>query len=131
MPMHLLFLALIAASAQADASDARFGPPQAMRCLWFSDFENSRFERCAIGGRSMSADEASPVFAPGVASKFDREARKLAGGSVDGVPCGKFEVEIIGRQGLTRRQRSRYLGDALQDVKVDRLVAMRLIRDRD
>lgn len=131
MPTHLLFLALIAASSQADASDARFGPPQAMRCLWFSNFENSRFERCAVGGRSMIAGEASAAFAPGVASKFDREVRKLAGGSVDGAPWRTFEVEIIGRQGLTRRQRSRYLGDALHDVKVDRLVAMRLIRDRD
>lgn len=127
----LIVLPLIVALSQAPAGEAGFGPPQRMRCEWFSNFENSRFERCSSDSRPVVAEAAIPVFAAGVAASFDRAARKLGGRSVDGVPWGVFDVEIVGRRGLTRREHSRYIGDARWDVKVERLIAMRLIRRGD
>ncbi len=117
-----IILPLIVALSEATAGEAGFGPPQRMRCEWYSNFENSRFERCSSDSRPVIAEAAIPVFAAGVAASFDRAARKLGGRSVDGVPWGVFEVEIIGRRGLKRREHSRYIGDVRRDVKVERLI---------
>lgn len=129
--MPLIVLSLNVALAQPSAKDARLGPPQTMRCLWFSNFENGRLDGCTVSGRPIIKDGAVPVFGKGGAAAFDREAHKLLGTPPDDAPWGRFEVVIVGRPSLMRRERSRYLGDRPWDVKVERLISIRLVRGRD
>lgn len=131
MVLPLIVLSLNVGLAQPQADDSRFRPPQTMRCLWFTNFENSRFGGCRVRGRSIIKDGAVPVFGKGGAAAFDREARKLLGTPTGDAPWGEFEVTIVGRPSLIRREHSRYLGDRPWDVKVDRLISMRLVRGRD
>ncbi len=66
----------------ARPGDARFGQRQTMRCLWFRNFEDRRFERYTVGGRKITADGGIPIFAAGAAKRFDREASE----GVESVP---------------------------------------------
>ena len=61
------------------AKGTRFGPRQHLTCEWFSNFENSRFEKCRVhGGPAVDLGEgASLECLVDTCEQLDAEARRI------------------------------------------------------
>lgn len=133
MMWHWLLLGLLAGSAPSNAGATfegeRFGSQRAMTCTWFSNFENSRFERCTADGRAVlpSNEEASVTCRRETCDALDAEARRLAQSGASEPPWGNFAVRMVGRISVARH-RPRHLGDGTRTVLVERLLSVEKAR---
>lgn len=125
-------IAAVLASASPQASQSltvngtAFGPRQPLVCVWFTNFENSRFEQCHIlGGNAPLLDEGASIECVGQrCAELDAAARKAVRWKKPEPVWGTFTVEILGRVSITRHEK-RYLGDATRTVLIEKLVSVR------
>jgi hypothetical protein len=126
------FIALVLASTSPAGDQGltfkgtSFGPRQHLRCEWFTNFENSRFEQCRILGRqAVRFENGASIECLGQAcGELDAQARKVARWSKPEPVWGTFTVELFGRVS-TKRHEKRYLGDGTMAVLIERLVSVR------
>jgi len=125
--------ALMALASSASAGQNRltlggesFGPQRTLTCTWFSNFENSRFDRCedASGKQVLGSDGASIRCVPAICEELDASARKAAGWTKSEPPWGTFRVELLGRISV-KPHLKRYIGDGTRTVFIERLVSVR------
>lgn len=109
--------------------DQKFGPRQTMTCNWFTNFENSRFDKCRdkFGKPVNRGKEATVVCSGATCKQLDGEARAVSGWQEDEPPWGNFEVTFFGCVGLTEH-RKRYLGDASRDILVEDIQSVRILK---
>jgi hypothetical protein len=103
-----------------------FGPKQSLTCTWFTNFENSRFERCrGPAGNLFSRDDGASIKClAGMCERLDAEARKAAHWRKPEPPWGTFSVQLVGRVSLHKHS-PQYLGDATNTVLIERIVSVR------
>ncbi len=103
-----------------------YGPRQHLACEWFSNFENSRFERCrVVGGAALALEDGASVECLGRAcEELDAAARRASRWKKPEPVEGRFTVMFYGRESATRHEK-RYLGDATSTVLIERLVSVR------
>src|ERR1044072_5286262 len=89
-----------------------FGPRMTLRCTWFTNFENSRFDQCRTDGANLlpSRDGASIQCLGHACHQLDAGARRAARWRRSEPPWGTFTVRIVGRMSVHEHE-SRYLGD--------------------
>jgi hypothetical protein len=127
---HLTLLALAsAASGQHDGATVdgvAFGPRLTLTCTWFSNFENSRFERCQADQKNvLPSDDGASIKCRGkTCDQLDAEARKAANWREAEPPWGNFTVRIIGRVAL-RTHKKQYIGDGTSMVLIEELLSVR------
>src|SRR3954471_16930836 len=98
---HVIAILLASASPQASQGltikGMAFGPQQRLVCEWFTNFENSRFERCRIlnGVAPVFADGASIECLGQTCRDLDAAARKAIGWKKPEPVEGTFTVEIL------------------------------------
>lgn len=104
----------------------KFGPKQRLSCEWFTNFENSRFERCRVLDRQAIPLEngASIECLARACEQLDAQARKVARWTKPEPVWGTFTVDFYGRVS-TRPHGKRYLGDGTMTVLIERLVSVR------
>jgi hypothetical protein len=128
----MLLLSMLAlASASPTASSAsvvdgvEFGPRLTLTCTWFSNFENSRFERCRAASRDVlpSNDGASIKCLGRACEQLDAEARRVAHWRKAEPPWGAFTVRLVGRVSLHQHQKQ-YLGDGTSTVLIEKLLSV-------
>ncbi|MBV9929802.1 MAG: hypothetical protein JO013_02520 [Alphaproteobacteria bacterium] len=114
-----------APTATATFGGESFGRQRAMTCRWFSNFENSRFDRCTAGGSDvLGRGEAASVACTGkLCDALDAEARRVAHWRSLEPVWGSFTVRIVGRVALTPHT-PRYRGDGTRTVLVERLLSV-------
>lgn len=103
-----------------------FGPRQTLTCMWFTNFENSRFEQCrGPAGTLLSRGDGASIkcFAP-TCERLDAEARKAAHWQKTEPPWGTFSVQLVGRVSL-HKHAPQYLGDATSTVLMEGIVSVR------
>lgn len=112
-------------SGGAVVGGVAFGPRQTLTCEWFTNFENSRFKQCRMGGRNLlpSDDGASIKCTGRTCKELDAEARRVANWRKPEPPWGTFTVRLVGRVSLHPHQK-RYLGDGTSTVLVEKLVSV-------
>jgi len=100
-----------------------FGSRQTLSCIWFTNFENSRFERCRNGKSYVlpKGEEASIQCLNGSCEQLDAEARRVIHWEKPEPPWGTFEVTFVGRISDERHQK-RYLGDGTNTVLIEKLI---------
>jgi hypothetical protein len=100
-----------------------FGPRLTLTCIWFTNFENSRFEQCrmASGNVLVSNDGASIQCIGRTCEQLDAEARKVAHWQKPEPPWGTFTVQLVGRVSLHQHER-RYSGDGTSTVLIEKLL---------
>lgn len=127
------WIALVALAA-APASDAgvtvegeQFGREQPMTCLWFSNFENSRFESCRAAGRELlRPDEgASLRCRKGICDDLEARATRAAQWTKSEPVWGTFVVQLVGRLARTDHK-PRYLGDGTSTVLIEKLLSVEI-----
>lgn len=103
-----------------------FGPRQRLICEWFTNFENSRFEKCSArkGAAPVLKDGASIECLGQTCKDLDAAARKAVRWKKPEPVWGTFTVKFIGRVSATRREK-RYLGDGTSTVLIEKLETIR------
>lgn len=103
-----------------------FGPKQRLTCEWFTNFENSRFQRCrADKGQAIRFDDGASIECLAqVCKQLDAKARRVAAWKKPEPVWGTFTVEFYGRVSAVRHEK-RYLGDGTTNVLIERLVNVR------
>src|SRR4051812_41341621 len=88
-----------------------FGPRLTLTCAWFTNFENSRFERCRASAKSLlPSDEGASIKCVGrTCEQLDAEARRVSHWRKPEPPWGRFTVRLIGRVSVHRHSKQ-YLG---------------------
>jgi hypothetical protein len=131
LPLTVLALALSASAGQPGLSfdGEAFGPQRSLTCTWFTNFENSRFERCrdSTGQLLQDGDEASIACVPGLCKRLDAAARKATGWRKPTPPSGTFTVRLVGRVSLHPHEK-RYLGDATRTVLIEDLTSVKVAK---
>lgn len=126
---QLAMLALATAASTPDKGlvieGVEFGPRLTLTCSWFSNFENSRFNRCeGRAGSVLSGDEpASIQCQPPSCEQLDAQARKAADWRKPEPPWGTFTVRLIGRVGLQPHPK-RYIGDGTRTVLIEKVLSV-------
>ncbi len=121
---------LVSASNHASQSltvrGIAFGPQQRLVCEWFTNFENSRFERCRIAeGAALALEDGASIECFGRScEELDAAARKASRWKKPEPVWGTFTVELYGRVSATRHEK-RYLGDATSFVLIEKVVGVR------
>lgn len=121
---------LLSASPQGSQSltikGTAFGPRQRLACEWFSNFENSRFERClVVGGAALALEDGASVECLGrTCDELDAAARKATRWKKPEPVEGTFTVGFYGRLSAARHEK-RYLGDATSTILIEKLVSVR------
>ena len=102
-----------------------FGPQRTLTCIWFTNFENSRFEQCqdATGKLLQDSDGAPIKCIRDMCERLDAAARKAAGWRKPEPPWRTFKVGLVGRVSLPHEKR--YLGDATRTALMERLTSVR------
>lgn len=128
--MLLLSLLSLASASPAGASASvvdgiEFGPRLTLTCTWFSNFENSRFERCRAASRDVlpSNDGASIKCLGHTCEELDAEARRVAHWRKPEPPWGTFTVRLVGRISLHQHDKE-HLGDGTSTVLIERLLSV-------
>lgn len=125
--LYWLLLAFSPSSFEAAPVDqgATFGPRETLTCSWFTNFENSRFEKCWIEGRSVFPDNggASLECQNQSCEELDAGARKVAHWTKSEPPWGTFKVQLVGRVSV-HPHKSRYLGDGSYTVLIERILSV-------
>jgi hypothetical protein len=125
-------IAMLALAAAAPASDAEvalggeaFGPAQPMTCIWFSNFENSRFESCRAAGRDLlpRGESASLRCRPGLCDALDAHARRAAHWRQPEAVWGTFVVRLVGRIARNAHE-PRFLGDGTRTLLIEKLLSV-------
>jgi GNAT superfamily N-acetyltransferase len=125
-------IALLALAAAPPASDPgvtvdgqAFGPAQAMACIWFSNFESSRFESCRAAGRDVlrPGESASLQCRPGLCDTLDARAARAAHWRKHEPVWGEFVVRLVGRVARTAHE-PRYRGDGTRTVLIEKLLGV-------
>ncbi|KTT74897.1 hypothetical protein NS319_01530 [Sphingomonas sanguinis] len=127
-------LALFAAFVSPEPGAGRiyegvaYGPRQTMVCDWFSNFENSRFDRCRTSGGMIVPieDGASLSCVPKLCDVLDARARRVARWTRADPVWGRFIVRLSGRVSTGSRPK-RYLGDGTRSVLIERLIDVRRV----
>lgn len=102
-----------------------FGPRQTLTCNWFTNFENSRFERCRGAGGNLLLDEGASIKCLArTCDQLDAAARRVAHWRKPEPPWGNFTVRLAGRIGLYRHEKQ-YLGDGTATVLIEKLLSVR------
>jgi hypothetical protein len=126
--LSLLVLAVTASAwgSSSTPTGESFGPPQTLTCTWFTNFENSRFDRClgAKGEVLRSSDGASIECQGKTCKQLDAGARRLTRSRKAEPPEGTFTVRLVGRISLYTHQ-PRYLGDGTRTVLVEKVLGIR------
>jgi hypothetical protein len=126
---QIAMLALVAAPPAANArvtvEGQAFGPAQAMICIWFSNFENSRFVTCRAAGHDLlpPGESASVQCRPGICDALDAWAARVAGWRKPEAVWGTFVVRLVGRLARAAHE-PRYLNDGTRTVLVERLLSV-------
>jgi len=122
----VLALASAPVSQGATIRGTAYGPRQRLVCEWFTNFENSRFERCrALNGAALVLEDGASIECLDRSCKaLDAAARKAARWRKPEPVWGTFTVEITGRVSAIRHQK-RYLGDGTSTVLIEKLVSVR------
>ena len=121
---------LVSASPQASQSltikGMAFEPRQRLVCEWFTNFENSRFERCrVVGGAALALEDGASIECLGrTCEELDAAARKATRWKKPEPVWGTFTVELYGRVSAAGHEK-RYLGDATSTVLIEKLVSVR------
>lgn len=106
------------------ADGMAFGPRQTLICEWFSNFENSRFERCRAEGRNLlPRDGASLKCVAQTCEQLDAEARRVARWGGPEAPWGTFSVRLVGRVSIGQHAKG-YLGDGTKTVLVEQILSV-------
>lgn len=127
---QLAILALVSAAPTANGGavveGVGFGPRLTLTCTWFTNFENSRFEKCRGSGGSVlpSSDGASIKCLGQTCKQLDAEARRVSHWRKPEPPWGTFNVRLIGRVSL-HQHKKQYLGDGTSTVLIEKLVSVR------
>jgi hypothetical protein len=126
--MSLLFALALASAApppRLTFDGVPFGERRALRCIWFTNFENSRFEQCrdARGPLLREGDGASIACVPILCKRLDAAARKASARRGSDPPSGLFTIRIVGRLSVVPRT-PRYLGDATRSVLVEEVISV-------
>ena len=102
-----------------------YGPRLTLTCTWFSNFENSRFERCRAESREVipSKDGASIKCLRQTCEQLDAEARRVAHWRNPEPRWGRFTVRIVGRVSVHQHEK-RYLGDGTSTVLIEKLLSV-------
>jgi hypothetical protein len=125
-------IATLALAAAAPAPDhgvivdsEAFGPTQTMTCIWFSNFESSRFVSCRAAGRDLlpRGENASLRCRPGLCEQLDARAARVGHWRQREAVWGTFVVRLVGRIARTAHQ-PRYRGDGTRTVFVEELLAV-------
>jgi len=122
-------LALAAAAAAPNGSvtveGQAFGPAQAMTCIWFSNFESSRFESCRAAGRDLlpRGESASLQCRPDLCEGLDARARRAARWRKREPVWGTFAVRLVGRVSRAAHE-PRFLGDGTRTILVEQLLGV-------
>src|SRR5256885_17011671 len=76
-----------------------FGPRMTLTCIWFTNFENSRFEQCRTDRANLlpSAAGASIHCLGRTCRQLDAAARRVEHWRRSEPPWGTFIVRIVGR----------------------------------
>jgi hypothetical protein len=127
--LQVALLGLLAGPPVADhgvtIGGEAFDRQQTMTCTWFTNFENSRFDKCvgADGRDLLGTESASIRCAAGGCTGMETEARRIAHWTRDQPLWGTFAVRLVGRVSISRRP-PRYLGDGTRTVLVERFVGL-------
>lgn len=102
-----------------------FGPQRRLVCSWFTNFENSRLERCRAesGSSPLLSEGASIECVPTICAKLEAEARRVSNWRKREPVWGFFTVEFYGRVSTSARTK-RYLGDGTRTVLIERLISV-------
>ena len=103
-----------------------FGPRRTLTCQWFTNFENSRFEKCwAPAGSSLLSNDGASIKCLGrTCEELDAEARRVAHWQKPEPPWGIFTVRLVGRVSLSGHKKQ-YLGDGTDTVLIEKLLSVR------
>ncbi|HEX4739076.1 MAG TPA: hypothetical protein VH331_16105 [Allosphingosinicella sp.] len=127
---HLFMLALApvtpASGSGSIVEGMAFGPRLALTCTWFTNLENSRFERCrGPAGNVLPSDDGASIKCLGrTCAQLDAEARRVAHWRKPEPPWGTFTVRLVGRVSV-RQHPKEYLGDGTSTVLIEKLVSVR------
>ena len=129
--MLLLSLLSLASASRAGPGASvvdgiEFGPRLTLTCTWFSNFENSRFERCRDGSRDVlpSDDGASIKCLARMCEQLGAEARRVTHWAKPEPPWGTYTIRLVGRVSVHQHERQ-YLGDATSTVLVEKLLSVK------
>jgi len=126
---QLILLALASSAPSANGNlvvkGTAFGPRLTLTCTWFTNFENSRFERCrGPAGNLLPAGDGATVKCLGrTCEELDARARTAAHWRKPEPPWGTFTVRLIGRVGLYRHEKE-YLGDGTATVLIEKILSV-------
>jgi|SRR6185312_2483016 len=106
--------------------DMAFGPRLLLACTWFTNFENSRFERCrGPAGNVLPSNGGASLKCVGrTCEQLDSEARRVAHQRKPNSPEGTFTVRLIGRVSL-HQHAPQYLGDGTATVLIEKILSLR------
>ncbi len=127
---QLAVLALASAQPGPDAGltiqGLAFGPRQRLSCTWFTNFENSRFEKCQVlNGEMVPLDDGASIkCVEPTCKQMDAEARRISNWRKPDAPQGTFTVQFFGRVSIDHKQK-KYLGDTTMTVLVEKLLSIR------
>jgi hypothetical protein len=102
-----------------------FGEPQTLRCIWFTNLENSRLEqrRGQAGSTFPTGENASIECAKDVCAQLDLTAKRASRQAGGEAPSGEFVVRFVGRVSAGKHE-PHFLGDGTRTVLIEKFLAL-------